>query len=261
MQQTQARPAGGLLAALIRFVHARWKRLVVLFGGVLVPLLAFGDLAEDVWVGGVFQWDAPILRYLHSFSTPARDAAMEAVSLAGYEFGVIPLAAIVFLALVVMRRRGDALFFGVAIGGTGVLNQSGKMFFQRSRPDLWLSPAPAPEHTFSFPSGHAMGSMALVAALAVLAWPTRWRWWVIAIGGLFTFVVGVSRVYLGVHYPSDVLAGWSASLAWVVGLSMVAYGRAGKPVRQATPVAAGRDPAPSPDRTDTADVRARDGNR
>ena len=240
MQQTQVRPASGLLAALVRFVHARWKRLAVLFGGVLVPLLAFGDLAEDVWVGGVFQWDAPILRYLHSFSTPARDAAMEVVSLAGYEFGVIPLAAIVFLALLARGRRGDVLFFGVAMAGTGVLNQSGKMFFRRARPELWLSPAP--EHTFSFPSGHAMGSMALVAALAVLAWPTRWRWWVIAIGGLFTFVVGLSRVYLGVHYPSDVLAGWSASLAWVVGLSMVAYGRAGKPVEQATPVAAGRDP-------------------
>ncbi|MBD0319902.1 MAG: phosphatase PAP2 family protein [Gemmatimonadetes bacterium] len=242
MQQTQVRPASGLFAALGRFVHARWKRLAVLFGGVLVPLLAFGDLAEDVWVGGVFQWDAPILRYLHAFSTPARDRAMEVVSLAGYEYGVIPLAGIVFLALLARGRRGDALFFGVAMAGTGALNQSGKLFFQRARPDLWLSPAP--EHTFSFPSGHAMGSMALAAALAVLAWPTRWRWWAIGIGGLFTLVVGLSRVYLGVHYPSDVLAGWLASLAWVVGLSTVAYGRAAKPVEQATPVAAGRDPDP-----------------
>jgi len=226
--------------ALFRFIHARWRRLALLFGGVLIPLLAFGDLAEDVLRGGVFGFDAPILRHAHSLSTPARDAAMNVVSLIGYEYGVVPLAVAIPLLLLLMKRRGDAIFFGVALGGAGVLNQSAKMFFQRSRPDLWLSPAP--EHTYSFPSGHAMGSMALAAALAVLAWPTRWRWWAIVLGALFTFAVGLSRVYLGVHYPSDVLAGWSASLGWVLGVSVVAYGRAAKPAPRATPAAAGQDP-------------------
>ncbi|HEX8363085.1 MAG TPA: phosphatase PAP2 family protein, partial [Longimicrobium sp.] len=235
-----AHPLYGLARALIRFVTARWKRLAVLFGGVLLPLFAFGELADDVWRGGAFPWDVPVLRYMRSWSTPARDAGMELVSLLGYEWGVLPLAAIVFLLLFFLRRRGDALFFGVAMGGAGTLNQGAKMLFQRARPDLWISPAP--EHTYSFPSGHAMGSMALVAALAVLAWPTRWRWWAIVVGGAFTFVVGLSRVYLGVHYPSDVLAGWLASLGWVIGVSQIAYGRLAKPTPRATPTATGRDP-------------------
>jgi membrane-associated phospholipid phosphatase len=236
----------GLAKALLRFVVARWKLLLVLFAGVALPLVAFGDLAEDVWSRGGIGWDEPILRYVHQHSTPGRDAAMEFISAIGYAWGVVPLAVLVFLALLVMRKRGNALFWAVAMGGTSAMNQGAKLLFRRDRPDLWLSPAPAPEHTYSFPSGHAMGSMGLVAALAVLAWPTRWRWWAILVGGVFTLLVGFSRVYLGVHFPSDVVAGWCAALAWVLGVSQVAYGRLGKPRERATPVAAGPDPVPDP---------------
>lgn len=236
--------ARGLARALVRFVRARWKPLLLLFFGVGLPLVAFGDLAEDVWSRGGIGWDEPILRYVHRHETPGRTGVMKFISAIGYAYGVVPLAILIGLGLLVVRRRGNALFWAVAMGGTGVLNQSAKLSFRRDRPDLWLSPAP--EHTYSFPSGHAMGSMALVAALAVLAWPTRWRWWAIAVGGVFTVLVGFSRVYLGVHFPSDVVAGWSASLAWVLGVSQVAYGRLVKPRPRATPAAAGPDPTPEP---------------
>jgi undecaprenyl-diphosphatase len=159
-------------------------------------------------------------------------------------YGVVPAAVVITLALLAARRRGNAIFFAVAMVGAGTLNTGAKLVFRRTRPDLWLSPAP--EHTYSFPSGHSMGSMALVAALAVLAWPTRWRWWAIVLGGAFTLLVGCSRIYLGVHFPSDVVAGWSASLVWVLGLSQVAYGRLVKPRPRATPAAAGPDPPPAP---------------
>ncbi len=237
------RAAGvGLARALARFVHARWKLLLLLFVGVALPLVVFGALAEDVYTRGGIGWDEPILRYVHGHSTPGLDAAMIFISAAGYAYGVVPLAVLLFVVLLAVRRRGNAVFWGVAMGGAGLMNTGAKLFFRRDRPDLWLSPAP--EHTYSFPSGHAMGSMALVAALAVLAWPTRWRWWAIGAGGVFTLLVGFSRVYLGVHYPSDVAAGWAASLAWVLGLSQVAYGRLAKPRPRSTPAAAGPDPPP-----------------
>lgn len=231
----------GVAKAGFRFVRARWKLLLLLFFGVGLPLIAFGDLAEEVWSQGGILWDAPILRFVHGQSTPELDAAMLFISAIGYAYGVVPAAVLIFVVLLVMRRRGNALFWAMAVGGAGALNQGAKLFFRRDRPDLWISIAP--EHTYSFPSGHAMGSMALAATLAVLAWPTRWRWWAIVAGGVFTFLVGFSRVYLGVHFPSDVIAGWSAALAWVLGLSQVAYGRPAKPRPRSTPAAAGPDPA------------------
>jgi len=68
----------------------------------------------------------------------------------------------------------------------------------------------------SFPSGHAVSSMAFVAAMVRLAWPTRHRWAAIGFGAAFVALVGVSRVYLGFHYLSDVAAGWCVSLIWVM---------------------------------------------
>ena len=89
--------------------------------------------------------------------------------------------------------------------------------------DFWL--ALAPETTFSFPSGHAMGSMTLATVLVLLAWRTRWRWWVALPMLGFVLMVGLSRVYLGVHYPSDILAGWAAAAAWTVACYAASFPR------------------------------------
>ncbi len=72
----------------------------------------------------------------------------------------------------------------------------------------------------SFPSGHATSSAALVASLLVLAWPASYRWRAVAVGALFLVGVGLSRMYFGVHYPSDILGGWCVSLAWVAALAL-----------------------------------------
>ena len=111
-------------------------------------------------------------------------------------------------------KRLLLLFAGIALGGSALLNLGAKQLFARERPSLWESIHP--ETTFSFPSGHAMGSMTLAAVLVLLAWRTRWRWWVAVPALAFALLVGASRVYLGVHFPSDILAGWAAACAWVV---------------------------------------------
>jgi undecaprenyl-diphosphatase len=132
----------------------------------------------------------------------------------GYEWGVVPFDIVLVLALALWRRGREALFAALALGGSALLNIAAKQLFARERPSLWESIAP--EDTFSFPSGHAMGSMTLAWVCLLLAWRTRWRWPVLIAAAAFTVIVGLSRVYLGVHYPSDILAGWTAASIWAV---------------------------------------------
>lgn len=210
-------------ARFIRAAARRYWPLTVLLLTVLLPLYVFGQLAEEIYKKGGFVGDTPILRFLHRHASPTLDALMAVFSRAGAPLPMGIFFALVLLALVVRRRRGDALFFAFAVAGAMALNFGAKLLFGRARPDLWVSLVP--ENDYSFPSGHAMGSMALVAALASLAWRTRWRWPVLVVGGLFVALVGLSRLYLGVHYPSDVLAGWAAFLGWVAGVRAVRAAR------------------------------------
>ena len=223
--EPSAPPAADAVATQARVgqrVFARYGRwLALAFLGVAAPLWAFGEIAEDVAAGQPFAFDVPLLEGLHGLSGRAANDVFLAFSAVGYSGGVIPfdIALIIFLAL--RRHPRTAVFAAVAIIGSSLLNVAAKHVFARARPALWTSIAP--ESTYSFPSGHAMGSMTLACVLACLAWNTRWRWPVIAIGTLFALGVGTSRVYLGVHYPSDVMAGWAAAIAWTLGVRLIAF--------------------------------------
>jgi membrane-associated phospholipid phosphatase len=74
-----------------------------------------------------------------------------------------------------------------------------------------------------------MGSMTLAMAVILLSWPTRWRWLVLVAALAFVLQVGASRIYLGVHYPSDILGGWFAGMAWVVGVYLLMFRRGARP--------------------------------
>ena len=193
--------------------------LGLLLLGVVLPLILLAELAEDVWRHEGFAWDLDLLRFMHGRRGPVLDVPMLALSVIG---GGAALAAVVTAVVVVLYRRrrlADAVFLVVAVGGAAAIELVAKLTFARPRPGLWESAWPAVG--YSFPSGHAMESTALAVAIALLAWGTRWQWWAVTAGALFALGVGVSRVYLGVHYPSDVLAGWCAGLAWVNGVFLI----------------------------------------
>jgi membrane-associated phospholipid phosphatase len=168
-----------------------------------------------------FPFDEPILLFAHALAGESLDRVAVFFSAVGYQWGVVPfdIALIAFLAW--RRRMREGLFAGIAIIGSAALNLSTKAFFARDRPSLWESIAP--ETTFSFPSGHAMGSATVAWVLLLLAWRTPWRWPVGLAAVSFATVVGFSRVYLGVHYPSDILAGWAAASIWTVSVYMLVY--------------------------------------
>jgi undecaprenyl-diphosphatase len=200
-------------------LFGRIGRMVLLFAGVLLPLALFGMLAEDVAERESFPFDRPILLFVHAMASPFLDTAMYWITQAGSALVLVPFNTVVLAWLMKRRQRDTAAFWAIAVVGAAVINFAAKNLFTRVRPSMWLSRMA--ETTYSFPSGHAMSTMAAVTVLCVLLWPTRWRWPVLGVGGLYVALVGTSRVYFGVHYPSDILAGWAASLAWVVGVKLL----------------------------------------
>lgn len=196
------------------FLRRYGLRLLLLFVGVLLPLWGFVELVDEVREGEPFVFDEPILLFVHDLAAAGLDRLFLLFSALGYQWGVVPFDLALVAVLALKRRAREGLFAGLALAGSALLNIATKQIFARERPSLWESIAP--ETTFSFPSGHAMGSMTLAWVLLLLVWRTRWRWPVAITAATFTWLVGLSRIYLGVHYPSDILAGWTAASVWAV---------------------------------------------
>lgn len=210
--------AHSLSAKAIAIARAHRTEIAVAGAGVIAPLALFGALAEDIAAREPLRFDASVLTWLHAHATPTLDRIMLAVTAVGSARIMAGLVALALVWLLLARSSRDAIFLGLAAGGAEAFNLGLKATFERPRPHLW--PSLTPEFDWSFPSGHAMGTVAVVAALVVLTWGTRWRWPVLVLGTMVVALIGLSRLYLGVHYPSDVIAGAAASLAWVTALTM-----------------------------------------
>jgi membrane-associated phospholipid phosphatase len=196
-------------------------RAMVFVLGFVLPLLIFATLAEDVWAREKMTWDAAINSVLRAYVTPYRDQFMIVITQLGAPLAVLLIVACVGIALLGRRQLRDALFVvGATVGATALIPPA-KLLFERARPVLDHLPLPAPG--YAFPSGHATVSMALGAALIMLAWRTSWRWLVLILATLIVFLIGLSRVYLGVHYASDVLAGWCIGLSWAIGVRLFLF--------------------------------------
>ena len=199
----------------------------LLLGALLVAASVWGfiEIADAVSGGATQAFDERVLRLLRDTEDVSqvlgprwlRGAMRDATALGSATVLVlVSLAVVVFLAL-----RGQfhalALVLVATVGGR-LLNVLLKALFERPRPDLsfHLTEVDSP----SFPSGHAMDSaviyLTLATLLARLVKGRVLKVYVVALAMIATFLAGVSRVYLGVHYPSDVLAGWVAGLAWAV---------------------------------------------
>lgn len=200
------------------FLRGLWRRHRALLGllacGVALPWAVFLKASSEIQEGEGFPGDQSILRWLHAHATPVLDTLSLTLTRVGGPLPMSGLAVLIFWYLWRQLPRRRAWFFVVALGGAMLLNVVAKAVLGRVRPAFWYSLAP--ETTPSFPSGHAMGSLALVLTLFLLLRHSRWRWLSWTLGLPFVLGVGWSRMYLGVHYPSDVAAGWVASTAWVL---------------------------------------------
>ena len=186
---------------------------------LVVPWFIFVRLAREVWEGEGLPGDRFLREFLHAHHGPVQDKAAFWLARLGGPMGATVLATAVALGVWWALHRRAAAFFGLAVVGAEILNLAAKYFVPRSRPLPWMDLDP--QTAYSFPSGHSMAAAALGAALAFLLWPTRWRWAGLVLGLGWALGMGWSRVYLGVHYPSDVLAGWVGSVGWVSGLHLL----------------------------------------
>jgi undecaprenyl-diphosphatase len=129
---------------------------------------------------------------------------------------LLAFGALIVWRLIAARRRREAAFFAVAALGGELLDQILKFFFQRPRPEAFFGVSP---ENYSFPSGHALESLCFYLVLAEIfldkEWPRRRRFITRAAAVILAGLIGFSRVYLGVHYPTDVLAGYAAAIVWL----------------------------------------------
>jgi len=162
-------------------------------------------------------FDSGIIGLVQGWENPSLTRAAEALSAIGSTVGVtvLVLAIGAFLAAVLGHRK-ELLLLVFTVGGAAILNTLLKKIFQRERPSLHRL---IEETGYSFPSGHSMAAFALYGVLAFLLWrhvrSKIGRMTLIALSALLVLSIGLSRIYLGVHYPSDVLAGYMASGVWL----------------------------------------------
>lgn len=187
--------------------------------GLVAASLALAALTVIVLGFHVEGWDREALRAVELLHGPAVTSAMRGITLLGSWVFLLPVTLFAMAALFTLRRPRAALFIGTAVGIANLLQMALKHLFGRPRPAAF--PHLERVSTFAYPSGHATVSAALALAVCVLLWRTRWRTTGVVIGASFVLTVSFSRIYLGVHNPSDVLAGWLLSGAWVALLTLV----------------------------------------
>lgn len=215
------KPFQSFLSVFKTLLIARWRSLLVLLLGVYLPLLSFETLALKLgtYESG-FPWDVAILLAIHRAAQPHLDLFATLFTRLGVYWGVFPAAFLIGIVLLKQRQWRSLTYFLTTLLGSAAINLSAKGVMHRVRPHLWESVYPAASG-FAFPSGHAMSSMSFVAALVVLTWGSRWQGWVLTVGGAFVVAIAWTRIYLGVHYPSDILAGWLVAIGWAVGVSLI----------------------------------------
>lgn len=207
----------------------RARRPLVLLG-VAIPfslliavgaIFLFAWIAEEVMEDHTRRFDTAVRGWVHQFSAPWLTQAAKAASFIGADV-LVATFIICLIVFAFLRWRRAALWLTITMAGGLVLNLSLKYAFHRQRPTPFFVPLP---HTYSFPSGHALFSVCFYGVLAGLlsdrikSLPVRICIWAIAI--VLIAAIGLSRIYLGVHYPTDVLGGYLAATVWVS--SMIAF--------------------------------------
>jgi undecaprenyl-diphosphatase len=229
---------------LLRFIGAHVRDFYAAIGAFLLlglalligAVLGFSALAEEVAEGDVQRVDDAVLLWMNGHANPTLDAAALEITALG---GVVVVWTVILISSVFLwqtKHRWSVFLLAVAVLGGNAINFTLKGLFDRPRPQLFEWRTPFAPHS-SFPSGHSTTAVVLYITLAYLLArlePSRaMRRLTLGVAGVLVVLIGASRVYLGVHHPSDVLAGFALGLAWAtfcaLGIEAIRFFRTKKP--------------------------------
>lgn len=201
----------------------RWTMIAI--GMAAAALFAFAKLGEEMIQGDTRAFDERVLLALRTPGYPADPIGPAWVEEMMRDFSALGGTGVLFLVtlgvvgfFLLQRRRPMAMMMAGSVGTGMLVSQVLKWGFDRPRPDL--VPALTRVYTLSFPSGHATMSAVTYLTIGVLCARAQLRTavkgYLLGVAIFLTLIVGVSRVYLGVHWPTDVLAGWAGGAAWAL---------------------------------------------
>ena len=191
--------------------------LLLGLGAAVAALIFLSWLTDQVFEGDAVQFDESTRAAVHTLASPAMTVIMKFFSFVGSTLMLTILTAVVIVVFASRRWGREAKLFAITMIGGALLNVTLKLTFKRSRPIPFFDPWP-PE-TYSFPSGHSLMSACFFGALAAILNARikrkRVRAIVWLLATLMFLAIGFSRIYLGVHHTTDVIAGFAAALIWI----------------------------------------------
>jgi undecaprenyl-diphosphatase len=182
----------------------------------LASVMLFAWLAVSASRGVAPGFDLAGREAVHTFARPWLTPIMKAASFAGDGWVLGPAGVIIVVWLIRAARVLEGVLFAIAVAGANLVGEVMKLFFHRLRPEPWFGYSLP--FSYGFPSGHAFVSFCFFLCLAEVLirneWPLAAKLVIWSAAVLCTLAIGISRVYLGVHYPTDVLASDAAAIAW-----------------------------------------------
>jgi undecaprenyl-diphosphatase len=214
------------------FVSKLPLKLITIVGLFLLVLGLFALLTHEVIIEKEQEFDNRLAGFFATYSTDSFLQLMRFFSFFGSGKFLIPAYVLIVVYFLIRKRPLVSLNIGIIAITSTVLSQGAKRIFQRARPG---EPLMEVLRTYSFPSGHAFSSFVFCSVLAYLIWRSHlqppWKWVCSIMLLLFSIAVGMSRIALKMHYPTDVLAGFCLAFLWVVlsffFLNRIQYSRSG----------------------------------
>ena len=186
-------------------------------------LVFFAWITDQVLEGETRHFDEVTRAAVHQFATPTLTATMRGISFVGSSLFLTTASVGMFIWMMSRGWKRDAWLLGITMLGAAILNTTLKLTFHRPRPMPFFDLLP-PE-SFSFPSGHSLASFCFFGALASILTAritnTKINLLTWIVSALMVLLIGLSRIYLGVHYTTDVLAGFAAAFIWIAVIRFV----------------------------------------